>query len=419
MLLEMLIASLTGLTQLAIDTKLIALLPVILFLATAGSNKEQRIFEHLKLYTEVHKGKDDKGRDRIQKIKPRIINKSPLPYGYKMIVSIPPSLSAEDFEKHKAVFSQFFDGDCNIRFLGNHKLEMEIITAKLESEYNYEALESDKPYKIPIGIGKKGVVWLKLIDSLSNILIGGEVGSGKSTLLRDICTYLISYLAPKFEGLINLNLVDLKFGMEFGIFKNSRYVKEYATDIIPAIELLQRLRHIITERGILYEKLGVKDIESYNEQYGEQLGYHAYEYCMIDELANLTDTGVKKLNNLAIDLLAYVGRTGRALGIRMIVATQRPDMKVVPGSIKNNYHVRICFLVSDSINSGIIIDSPGAEKLRGRGHGLIRTTELEEFQAYFIHEKKAEELIAFSIIDKSEQNIEIMEGVVPRDNFGA
>ena len=104
----------------------------------------------------------------------------------------------------------------------------------------------------------------------------------------------------------------------------------------------------------------------------------------------------------------------RAVGIHIILATQRPDKEVLPGALKANISATVCFKTRNHVNSEILLDHKGAENLRGKGHGIYQTSDEQEFQGLFLSSKDAEGLIKHTYVDKKVDNSSI--GVKRRDN---
>lgn len=333
-------------------------------------------FQSLKLQN--HKGKT-----------PKVIQKENTESGFEMIIKEPEGITLSEFEKNIESFREHFNcNDIDFKYIGNKRIRMQVITKRLKKMYKWERIVTDELLKIPIGKTRTDeVVYINLKNSESNILIAGIIGSGKSSVLRVIICYLILEKIAKHPGAINLHLCDLKGGTEFGFFKNSRYITSYTKDIAETMGILKKLIVEMERRNKLFSELGVVDIEAYNHKYGETKGILPYEVCIIDEFANLTCNGDKKLEKIAVGSMNYLGRMGRNVGIRLIIATQRPDASVVNGGIKTNFATRIAFKVFDRVNSEIILDHPGAELLEGNGHGILRTNSEQEFRAFWIDDK--------------------------------
>jgi S-DNA-T family DNA segregation ATPase FtsK/SpoIIIE len=202
-----------------------------------------------------------------------------------------------------------------------------------------------------------------------------------------------------------LHLCDLKGGVEFAIFKRSNHVKTLAKNMSEAVTQLLMLKEEMYRRLELFEQQRVVNLEEYNKKTKSNLPRHLL---IIDELANITlesDEVTEIINELL--------RMARAVGIHIILATQRPSADVLPGTLKANISATVCFKVRNHVNSEILLDHKGAENLRGKGHGIYQTSDEIEFQGLFLSAKDAEELIKHTYIDKE---IKSDIGVKRRDN---
>ena len=205
--------------------------------------------------------------------------------------------------------------------------------------------------------------------------------SGKSCSLRIIITNLVLNWSKEE---LRLNLIDFK-KVELGIFKDSSIVDKFITTIVETDMLLDDMEKEAKRRFSMFERKGLLHIQKWNSKYKKQkLGYIIN---IIDEFAMMEDskeTLARLKKRLAFD---------RACGIYYIIATQRPSHEILPGSLKANIITKLAFKTSTAVNSEIILDEVGAEKLRGNGHGLLKTNKMVEIQGMFLDEDKAKELI--------------------------
>jgi S-DNA-T family DNA segregation ATPase FtsK/SpoIIIE len=216
----------------------------------------------------------------------------------------------------------------------------------------------------PIGMAIDGtIVWINLNDPASpSILVGGTSGSGKSVLLRSILIALA----------INANPDELKFSLidsKHVSFQDLSDIPHIDGDIIVensiAIEKLRELVEEMNQRYSAFKKVKAFDINGYQEK-GYQVPHHVV---MIDEYADLIID--KQTKNDLETTIQKLGQKGRAAGIHLILATQRPDARIVTPLIKANLQLKVALKVTTPSNSNIIIDQPGAECLIGRGDMLI------------------------------------------------
>lgn len=243
--------------------------------------------------------------------------------------------------------------------------------------------------ELPVALGKTitNEVFTFDLAKAPHLLVAGATGQGKSVGLNAIIT---SLLYKKHPSQLKIVLVDPKM-VEFSIYK--RIEKHYLaklpdqenpiiTDVTKTVDILRSLCAEMEDRYALVEDAGVRNIKEYNEKFihrhlnpkkhitapiGSREGTHhrylPYIVAVIDEYGDLIMTAGKE-----VELpIARIAQKARAVGIHMIIATQRPSAKIVTGIIKANFPARIAFRVSQSIDSSIILDQPGAQNLIGRG----------------------------------------------------
>jgi len=209
-----------------------------------------------------------------------------------------------------------------------------------------------------------------------HLLVGGSAGSGKSVLLRGIAASLVHFHAP---SAIRLALVDPK-RVTFKTQESSlsaHLSHPIVFEVAEAIELLDGLVDAMEERYALLEEASVQDIDEYNEERPAHRPPMTRQVVIIDEFVDLTLT--KDTKQPFITAVQRLGAKARAAGIHLVLATQRPDAKAVPGAIKANLEGRVALKVASATNSRIILDDKGAERLLGRGdllanlgRGLLR-----------------------------------------------
>jgi len=214
-------------------------------------------------------------------------------------------------------------------------------------------------------------------SSTPHLLIGGTTGSGKSVLLRAIIASLVHYHGP---AAIRFTLIDPK-RVTFNVPSFQSAVAAHldgrighdAEDAIPVIE---RLVDMMEERYKLFETAQVSHIQEFNDAAKPEDRLER-RIVVIDEFQDLT---AEKANAKPFfDGVKRLGAKARAAGVHLILATQRPDRDVVPPLLKTNLGGKIALRVATQVNSRIILDQNGAEKLMGKGdlladlgHGLVR-----------------------------------------------
>ena len=337
------------------------------------------------------KNKDDKV--------PLVYSKTKKDYGYDMTLHLPEGLCVSDIEKHQEAIETSLNAKIELLPSTNQKMILKAYTKQLKALYPYEQIET-KGLTFPLGYSHKGLITHTMDDENPHMLVGGTSGSGKSVMLRIICTFIIQ------NAKCTLHLCDLKGGVEFAIFKYSNRVQTFAKNMSETVSQLLMLREEMYKRLELFEQQRVVNLKEYNKKTKSNLPEHVL---IIDELANITLEN-KDLTETINELL----RMARAVGIHIILATQRPDKEVLPGALKANISATVCFKTRNHVNSEILLDHKGAENLRGKGHGIYQTSDEQEFQGLFLSSKDAEGLIKHTYVDKKVDNSSI--GVKRRDN---
>lgn len=245
------------------------------------------------------------------------------------------------------------------------------------------------PLSIPLGKSIDGKTFILNINETPHLLIAGATGSGKSTSINIIIISLIMNISPKDLRLV---LIDPKF-VEFVSYKNIPHLlAPIITDSMKAAYTLKMIVNIMEDRYKIMSKHNVKKIEQYNAiAKTKKLEHWPYIVIVIDELADLMSIS-SKLVETSIQRLT---QKARAIGIHLILATQRPSTNVVTGVIKANIPSRIAFSVSASIDSRVILDEVGAEKLIGHGDMLISLygKYMERVQCAFISNSEIEKVV--------------------------
>ncbi len=217
-----------------------------------------------------------------------------------------------------------------------------------------------------LGRDVSGKPWIVDICRMPHLLVAGATGSGKSVCLNSIIMSLLYSNGPDDLKMI---LVDPK-RVEFPIYNGIPHlITPVITEVDKTVNALKWAVREMNRRFDLLSKMQARDIASYNERCQEKLPYIVM---IVDELADLM-VNVKQDVESQIVRLAQMSR---AVGIHLILATQRPSVDVITGLIKANIPARIAFSVASLMDSRTILDSAGAEKLIGRGDMLYSVAEL-------------------------------------------
>ncbi len=245
------------------------------------------------------------------------------------------------------------------------------------------------PLRIALGKDVAGKPWLADLAKMPHMLVAGSTGSGKTVCLNSIIISLLYTMGPDELKLI---LIDPK-RVELPVYNNIPHL------LVPAVTELNKtvnaLKWAIGEmdrRFNLLSKFGRRDIASYNEAVEEKMPYIVI---IVDELADLM------VSNMGTEIEACVIRLAqmaRAVGIHLILATQRPSVDIITGLIKANFTSRIAFAVASATDSRTILDTMGAEKLIGRGDMLFVSAELstpKRLQGAFVSDKEIRNVVDF------------------------
>ena len=236
-----------------------------------------------------------------------------------------------------------------------------------------------------IGLDKQPV----LIDlaSAPHLLGAGATGSGKSVFVHSmLCQLIAKYPRDK----LHLYLIDPK-STEFEFYRDApNTVMQIANDSKSASKMLDLIIDLMESRNAIFKDAGCRDIRRYNERFPEKA--LPLILLVIDEFLDLIitdDCGFE-------DKIVRITAKARSAGIHVALFTQRPDAKTVTGRIKANLPTRVCFRVSNAINSRIVLDTDGAEKLRGKGHMLIcgADGEIKEAQGHNVTDDELDQMAA-------------------------
>ncbi|WP_162980025.1 DNA translocase FtsK [Helicobacter pylori] len=281
---------------------------------------------------------------------------------------------------------------------GKDVVGIEIPNSQSQIIYLREILESElfqkssSPLTLALGKDIVGNPFITDLKKLPHLLIAGTTGSGKSV---GVNAMILSLLYKNPPDQLKLVMIDPKM-VEFSIYADIPHLlTPIITDPKKAIGALQSVAKEMERRYSLMSEYKVKTIDSYNEQ-APSNGVEAFPYLIvvIDELADLMMTGGKE----AEVPIARIAQMGRASGLHLIVATQRPSVDVVTGLIKTNLPSRVSFRVGTKIDSKVILDTDGAQSLLGRGDMLFTppgTNGLVRLHAPFATENEIKKIVDF------------------------
>ncbi len=243
--------------------------------------------------------------------------------------------------------------------------------------------------RIALGRDVSGAPIATDMGNMPHLLIAGATGSGKSVCINTIIACLLFNNSPDD---LRLLMVDPK-RVELVSFNGIPHL--LGPVIVNVEEVVAALRWVVEEmdgRFKLFAKTGVRNIEAYNEKATDSS--MPYIVVLIDELADLMLAAPDETEKL----LTRLAQLARATGIHLVIATQRPSVDVVTGLIKANFPARIAFSVTSGVDSRVVLDTPGAEKLLGRGDMLYMASDsskLQRLQGCFVSDDELARLVNF------------------------
>ncbi len=257
-----------------------------------------------------------------------------------------------------------------------------------------EILQSDefkkRKSKLTVALGKDvaGTSWAVDLDPMPHLLVAGATGSGKSVCLNAI---LISLLYQNSPDELKLILVDPKRVEMTGYNGIPHLITPVVNEVDKTINALRWVVAEMDRRFELLQKTGHRNIQAYNQ---DASTYMPYLVVAIDELADLMSVAANEVEAAIIRL----AQMARAVGIHLILATQRPSVDIITGLIKANITSRIAFSVASAVDSRTILDTSGAEKLLGRGDMLYISAQLSKpkrLQGAYVTDDEINRVLAY------------------------
>jgi len=281
----------------------------------------------------------------------------------------------------------------------------------MESILNSKKFQ-ESTYELPIALGKTitNEVFMVDLTKMPHLLVAGATGQGKSVGLNAIIT---SLLYKKHPAELKFVMVDPK-KVEFSVYapiENHFLAKipdgdePIITDVSKVVQTLKSLCQLMDHRYDLLKKARVRNIKEYNAKFkSRQLNpengheFMPYIVVIIDEFGDLIMTAGKE-----VELpIARIAQLARAVGIHMVIATQRPTTNIITGTIKANFPARMAFKVSAMIDSRTILDRPGANQLVGRGDMLFLSgNDPVRVQCAFVDTPEVEKINGFIACQQS------------------
>lgn len=267
-----------------------------------------------------------------------------------------------------------------------------------------EFKERKSPLTFVLGKDVSGKPWVADLSRMPHLLVAGATGSGKSVCLNGI---IMSFLYTCGPDDVKFIMVDPK-RVELQIYNG---IPHLITPVITKVpETVNALKWALREMDRRYDmlsKFNARNILDYNMRVQDKLSYLVI---IIDELADLMVTSASEVEGPIVRL----AQMARAVGIHLVLATQRPSVNVITGLIKANVPGRIAFAVASAIDSRTILDQQGAEKLLGRGDMLFSTAELgvpKRVQGAFISDAEIARVVQFikSKYEPADYDVSVVE----------
>lgn len=280
--------------------------------------------------------------------------------------------------------------------------------AKIVSMYSVIASRKfqESKYDLPIGLGRtiSNEVFMIDLAKMPHVLVAGATGQGKSVGLNAIITSLLYKKHPSQLKFVLIDPKKVEFNIYAGIEKHflaklPDHDDAIVTDIPKVVQTLKSVTKEMDNRYTLLQKAHARNIKEYNAKFiSRQLSplnghyYMPYIVVIVDEFGDLIMTAGKE-----IELpIARIAQLARAVGIHMIIATQRPSTNIITGIIKANFPARIAFKVSAMVDSKTILDCSGANQLIGRGDMLFsQGNDLIRVQCAFVDTHEIENICEY------------------------
>ncbi len=274
----------------------------------------------------------------------------------------------------------------------NSKVTLVSLRGVLESDAFHKARSKGV---LPIALGRdvSGAPVVADLSAMPHLLIAGATGSGKSVCINAILTGLLCEHTPE---ALNLLLIDPKM-VELVQFSGVPHLlAPVVTDLEQVVGALTWITRMMDERYQLFARCGARSILDYNKRIArtEDLEALPHVVVVIDELADLMMLAPDEVERA----ITRIAQMARATGIHMIIATQRPSVDVVTGLIKANFPARIAFMVTSQVDSRVILDTAGAERLLGRGDALLMlpdSAKLVRLQGCFVSDEEIRRVVTF------------------------
>ena len=313
-------------------------------------------------------------------------------------IYIPQFKSFKDLERLQSVLENHFKKTVKCEITNNFEYILKVTKdniKKLETMLLFKLVNVSKTSELCFCIGKSLHQYEYInFSKIPNLLVAGATGWGKSFCIKSI----IAQLIHNYNDNVEMILIDLKGGVELGMFESVKQATFFTFKPWECEKILKETFEEIEERLDKFRKLNVKNISEFNQKSDEKM---KFKIVIIEEFTILMDYSKE-----IFDVLTKSLAISRATGIYYIFTSQRFDSKIIDSRIKANVDNRICFHTADSINSKLILDDSGAEKLDTKGRAILnRAGEKVEFQSFYITDKDVQKVVNANL----KQNKTILE----------
>jgi S-DNA-T family DNA segregation ATPase FtsK/SpoIIIE len=263
----------------------------------------------------------------------------------------------------------------------------------LRSIMESEVFQSERaPIKFALGRDVAGQPVVADLASMPHLLIAGATGSGKSVCINAIISCLLTTHTPETLRLLMIDPKMVELTNYNGI---PHLLAPVVVELERVVDVLKWATREMDRRYKMFSRLGVRNLIGYNELMASQ-GEKVMPYIVIviDELADLMMIAPDEVERT----VTRIAQMARATGIHLTIATQRPSVDVVTGLIKANFPARIAFAVTSQVDSRVILDTPGAERLLGRGDMLFMapdSSKLQRLQGVFVSDRELARLVRY------------------------
>jgi len=268
------------------------------------------------------------------------------------------------------------------------------------------------PLTISLGRDVAGQPIASDLSAMPHLLIAGATGSGKSVCINSIIACLLCRNTPEQVKMLMIDPKMVELTNYNGI---PHLISPVVVEVEQVVGILRWATREMERRYRLFADTGARNLRAYNEK-AEERGEQKLSYLVIfiDELADLMMAAPDDVEKT----ICRIAQMARATGIHLVIATQRPSVDVVTGLIKANFPARVSFAVSSQVDSRVILDTPGAERLLGRGDMLFMSPDSSQtlrLQGCYVSDRELDQLISFWRTNHGDTSSSGIAPTLPKD----